>query len=136
MRIWFQGVVGAVTILAAGAVASLAFAQVHGGNGGPQIQPPRPTPPRPPPRPPSGHRARLELYAQPNFRGRHIRLSSNQTNLGSTGFNDRTMSLRAVGRWRVCEHAAYRGRCLTVHGDQRQIFGLSGRISSVRYEGR
>jgi hypothetical protein len=139
-------------------LVSPVMGQVHGGNnGGPQIQPPRPTPrpprpeppqpPRPqPPRPPVRPRPilppvahqRLTLYPGLLAIGRPHVFTSSARNLQSYGANDLALSLVAVGRWQVCSNANYRGKCRTVTGRvlNLTLYGLGRQISSVRYLGR
>ena len=41
--------------------------------------------------------------------------------LGAVKFNDRASSIqigRASGRWEICEHANYQGRCSRLDADQ------------------
>jgi hypothetical protein len=86
-------------------------------------------------RPPISRFGRLVLYSQPQYLGRSVTLTRSASNFQMLGFNDRAMSLRVHGRWRVCENAHYRGFCRTVRHDQPTLFGLSGHASSARYEG-
>jgi hypothetical protein len=79
-------------------------------------------------------RARLTLFSQPSLRGARVTLTRSTPDLRTIGFNDRAASLRADGRWRVCEHIRYRGRCQTVRGT-RSSLRLAGLISSARFEG-
>ena len=70
------------------------------------------------------------LYEYPNFQGRSVTVTREQSNLDSIGFNDRTRSIRVQGSWRLCEDADYRSRCETVTGAEpdltrRGIHGLS-----------
>jgi hypothetical protein len=137
MRTWVRGAIAAFFILSGATGTETAFAQVHGGNG----PPPRPTPKPPPPRPsrphrPVFHQARLALYSLPHYRGQHVTLTRSTSDFHFIGFNDRAMSLRVNGHWRLCEHSHYGGRCITVRRDQSTIFGLTGQASSARLEGR
>ena len=70
------------------------------------------------------------LYEYPNYQGRSVTVTREQSNLDSIGFNDRTRSIRVQGSWRLCEDADYRSRCETVTGAEpdltrRGIHGLS-----------
>jgi hypothetical protein len=78
--------------------------------------------------------ARLTLFSRPSMRGDRVTLTRSTPDLRTRGFNDRAASLRANGRWRVCEHIRYRGRCQTVRGN-RPSLRLAGLISSARFEG-
>jgi hypothetical protein len=79
-------------------------------------------------------RARLTLFSQHSLRGNRVTLTRSTPDLRTVGFNDVAASLRATGRWRVCEHIRYRGRCETVRGT-RSSLRLAGLISSARFEG-
>lgn len=74
------------------------------------------------------------LYDQPGFRGRSITVSDSASNLRDLGFNDRAMSIRARGRWRLCSDANYRGSCTTIRGDVEDLsrLGLDRNLSSLR----
>ncbi|MFA6113134.1 MAG: beta/gamma crystallin-related protein [Sphingomonas sp.] len=156
---WIGGALAAALTL-----TSPAIGQVQGGNGGPQIQPPRPQPPRPPkpprpprpepprpprpqpPRPPVPPRPiqppivqhRLTLYPLHAMLGRGRVFTHDVRNLRAAGMNDRALSLVAGGRWQVCENANYRGRCKVVTGRVPNLsrYGLGWQISSIRYVGR
>ena len=58
---------------------------------------------------------RLILFERPDFRGRSREVENTEEEISD--FNDRAQSLRAVGRWEICEHKNFRGRCVTVSGD-------------------
>lgn len=105
-------------------------------------RPPRPEPPRPPrpqpPHPPVG-RGSITLYSDVGYGGRYRTFTGSVRELNNSGFADRAASLRVgSGRWMVCEHADYRGRCVVVRGNNRQLVGLGlhRKISSIRYLGR
>jgi hypothetical protein len=76
------------------------------------------------------------LYEGPNFGGRTFQIDSNYVaNLGNTGFNDRTSSVRIErGYWIFCSDANFQGQCRTLGpGDYAQLpAGLDNRISSAR----
>ena len=66
-----------------------------------------------------------------------MRLEGPMPNLAGTRFNDRVTSIqlrRRAGPWLVCADANYRGRCVTVDGDVRDVdrIGMLGRISALR----
>lgn len=96
--------------------------------------------PYPPPGvrpPPPGRRGAITIYDRFGFRGRAMRLDGPMPNLASTRFNDRVASIqvgRRAGPWLVCADANYRGRCVTVDGDVRDVdrIGMLSRISSLR----
>jgi hypothetical protein len=109
---------------------------------GPGAGPGRPPPPGPYPppvvRPPPGYdRYAVTIYDRFGFRGRSLRVEGEMPNLGGTRFNDRVASIefhRRSGPWLVCENANYRGRCVTVEDDVRDVsrFNMLNRISSLR----
>lgn len=76
------------------------------------------------------------LYEYPNFQGRSVTITREQSNLDSIGFNDRARSIRATGSWRLCEDAGFRSRCETVNGTVADLgrFGFHG-ISSLQKVG-
>ncbi len=75
------------------------------------------------------------LYELPGFRGRQTVIYGRAENLPRQ-FNDMAMSGRFEGRWRVCEHSDFGGRCVEVEGDvaDLQPLGLAQRISSLKAE--
>ncbi len=77
---------------------------------------------------------RAILYEYPNFQGRSYVVYGRNDGLGSTGFEDRAMSGRFEGEWKICEHDNYQGHCETVSGDVRNLdrLGLGHSISSLR----
>jgi hypothetical protein len=115
---------------------------VCGGPGVPGAAPLPPPPPYPPgPRPPPGaggyDRYSVTIYDRPGFRGRSMRLDGDTPNLDRSRFNDRVASIRLrrrSGPWLACEDANYRGRCVTISSDARDLraFGMLNRISSMR----
>lgn len=76
------------------------------------------------------------LYEYPNFQGRSVTVTREQSNLDSIGFNDRTRSIRVQGSWRLCEDAGYRSRCETITGAVPDLgrMGFHG-ISSLQMVG-
>lgn len=76
------------------------------------------------------------LYEYPNFQGRSVTVSREQSNLSSVGFNDRARSIRVTGTWRLCEDAGFRSRCETIQGSVNDLprIGIHG-LSSLRFEG-
>lgn len=80
----------------------------------------------------------VTLYDQPNFQGDSITITQSVSDLGKWRFNDRAQSARFEGRWLICEHGDFRGRCQEVRGDvpNLQTYGLMAQISSVQPAGR
>lgn len=78
----------------------------------------------------------VELYDQPFFRGDRRFFGGPEGNLGYSTFNDQAQSVRIRdGRtWQFCDDANFRGRCVTLRGDEQDLnrVGLSRRISSFR----
>ncbi|WP_334164896.1 beta/gamma crystallin-related protein, partial [Phenylobacterium sp.] len=81
--------------LAALALAGAAEAQPRGGARGPTAT----------------------LYDGPNFTGRSVTIVGEVSNLSSYNFNDKARSVRLEGRWRLCEHSGFEGRCVEQAGD-------------------
>ncbi|MDQ6894764.1 MAG: beta/gamma crystallin family protein [Acidobacteriota bacterium] len=75
---------------------------------------------------------RLILFDRPEFRGRSREVNGTEEEISD--FNDRAQSLRAVGRWELCEHKNFRGRCVTVSGDVPDLEALRFRntLTSAR----
>lgn len=73
------------------------------------------------------------LYELPNFQGRSVTITQAAPDLGDWRFNDRARSARFEGRWMICEHDDFKGRCQEVRGDVPHLnaFGLSEQISSL-----
>jgi hypothetical protein len=138
MQGWVKGAIATFAALLASQIGSAPLAQVQGGNGPPPRPQPHPPGPRPPGplRPPIIQRPSLTLYARPNYAGRSVTFIVSIANLQSVDFNDRARSLRVRGRWRICEHANYRGRCVVVTQDLPGNFALARQASSARLEGR
>ncbi|WP_269714651.1 beta/gamma crystallin-related protein [Caulobacter sp. NIBR2454] len=74
----------------------------------------------------------LTFYSAPDFQGEVLALNRKAGRLAKQDFNDKAMSARAVGLWRVCEDDNYGGRCQTVEGEIRNLGTLRGRVSSAR----
>ncbi|RRN65269.1 beta/gamma crystallin family protein [Caulobacter sp. 602-1] len=61
------------------------------------------------------------LFEDPNYQGRAFEVNGDMPDLGAVKFNDRASSIqigRASGRWEICEHANYQGRCSRLDADQ------------------
>lgn len=76
----------------------------------------------------------LRLFENEGFAGRSQALREANGHFPSIGFNDMARSLIARGRWEVCEHSDYGGRCRVVEGElpDLRVIGLLGTISSAR----
>ena len=80
--------------------------------------------------------AQVTLYEREGFRGRAMSVSGEVRNLAKSGFNDRASSAVVErGRWEVCEHAQFGGKCVVLRSgsyDTLAGMGLGNSISSVR----
>ena len=80
--------------------------------------------------------AQITLYEDEGFRGESYTADRPVWNFDSYGFNDRAQSIVVTsGRWEVCEHARFQGRCAVLRPgnyDSLDALGLRERISSVR----
>ncbi len=82
-----------------------------------------------------GSNDRAELFEEPGFRGRSIRIEGEVSNLSDQRFNDRTRSIRLRGgSWQLCSDSRFRGRCVIARGDVEDLsrLGLPGSLSSLR----
>jgi hypothetical protein len=77
--------------------------------------------------------ASATLFELPNFQGRAITITQSTPDLGDWRFNDRAQSARFEGRWRICEHDDFRGRCQEVTGAVPDLttYGLMAQVSSL-----
>jgi uncharacterized protein YcfJ len=80
--------------------------------------------------------ADIVFYEHPGFHGRALPVDGSIDNLQEVGFNDRASSVIVLdGRWEVCEHAGFNGRCMILrpgrYPDLRAT-GLDDQLSSVR----
>lgn len=85
----------------------------------------------------AGHAAaQITLYEGEGFRGHAITTNDRVWNLDRMGFNDRASSIVVErGRWEVCEHARFEGRCVVLRrGSYPSLreFGMNNTISSLR----
>lgn len=80
----------------------------------------------------------VTLYDQPDFRGGSVTITQSAPDLGRWRFNDRAQSARFEGRWLICEHDEFKGRCQEVRGDVANLhtLGLMAQISSLQPIGR
>lgn len=80
--------------------------------------------------------AQITLYEHEGFRGRSFTAGGTVVNLDGTGFNDRASSaIVERGRWEVCEHADFGGRCVVLRAGQYPSLAslwMGDRISSLR----
>lgn len=78
--------------------------------------------------------ASLELYGQPDFRGRSVRIDDNVRDLNNMNFDGRASSAVVHGgTWQVCTEPGFAGRCEVLRpGEYRQLAGLDDRVSSIR----
>lgn len=80
--------------------------------------------------------AQVTFYSDEGFRGRAFTTDKQVGNLERFGFNDRASSVVVDrGRWEVCEHARFEGRCVVLRrGSYASLrdLGMDERISSVR----
>jgi len=68
-----------------------------------------------------GSRDGVVLFEDPNYQGRAFEVNGDMPDLGAVRFNDKASSIqigRAGGRWEICEHANYQGRCSRLDADQ------------------
>ncbi|HEU4372064.1 MAG TPA: beta/gamma crystallin-related protein [Telluria sp.] len=86
---------------------------------------------------PAAFAGQLTLFADNDFRGNQVTLSSPVYNLNDLGFNDRTSSVVIrSGTWQLCEHKDFGGYCAELRpGQYRSLEGFNDKISSVREVG-
>ncbi|MEP6801198.1 MAG: beta/gamma crystallin-related protein [Acidobacteriota bacterium] len=83
--------------------------------------------------PPDSEPPRLVLHSRPNFRGDARELTGSDEEISN--FNDRAQSATVEGgAWEVCEHARFRGRCVTLRNSVPDlgVYGLRDAITSAR----
>ena len=80
----------------------------------------------------------ITLYDQPDFQGQSVTITQSAPNLSRWRFNDRAQSARIEGRWLICEHDDFRGRCQEVSGTVPNLhtLGLMAQVSSLAPAGR
>jgi uncharacterized protein YcfJ len=80
--------------------------------------------------------AQVTFYEGEGYRGRAFSTSSQVGDFSRNGFNDRASSVVVErGRWEVCEHARFGGRCVVLRRgsyDSLRALGMENSISSVR----
>jgi hypothetical protein len=101
-----------------------------GGNGGWNSGGGRPGGGRP------GGRDGVVLFEDPQYQGRAFEVNGDMPDLGAVKFNDKASSIqigRTGGRWEICEHANYQGRCSRLDADQAVLpREWNDQISSIR----
>jgi uncharacterized protein YcfJ len=80
--------------------------------------------------------AQITLYEGEGFRGRAYTSAKAVTNMNRSGLNDRTSSVVVEdGRWEVCEHANFGGKCVVLRRgsyDSLRQWDMANTISSAR----
>ena len=80
--------------------------------------------------------SQVTFYGREGFEGRSFTTESQVANLEQSGFNDRASSAVVVrGRWEVCEHAGFGGRCVVLRPGRYPslaTMSMGQNISSVR----
>lgn len=77
----------------------------------------------------------IELFDEPNFGGRSLRLDRDAATLTQSGFNDRAASVVvSKGTWELCSDADYGGTCRTyAPGRYADLgYGMARQLSSAR----
>jgi len=84
---------------------------------------------------PAAH-AQVTFYSQEGFTGRTYVAGGAVPDFSGVGFNDRASSVIVDrGRWEVCEHAGFQGRCVVLQRGQYPslaAMGMNNQVSSVR----
>jgi hypothetical protein len=85
---------------------------------------------------PGGGRDGVVLFEDTQYQGRGFEVNGDMPDLGAVRFNDKASSIqigRAGGRWEICEHANYQGRCSRLDADQAVLpREWNDSISSIR----
>ncbi|MBO9544865.1 beta/gamma crystallin family protein [Caulobacter sp.] len=85
---------------------------------------------------PGGGRDGVVLFEDPQYQGRAFEVNGDMPDLGAVKFNDKASSIqigRTGGRWEICEHANYQGRCSRLDADQAILpREWNDQISSIR----
>jgi len=76
----------------------------------------------------------VELFSTAGFNGERSQVRDEVRNMEEMNFNDRAASLIVhSGQWEFCQHADFRGQCLTYGpGRYDRLGSLTGQISSMR----
>lgn len=71
-------------------------------------------------RPPGGgYRGDVLLFEDSGYQGRVYEVIGDIPDLSVVGFNDKASSIKIQrGKWEICEHANYQGRCSRLDADQ------------------
>ena len=80
-------------------------------------------------------RGEIELYGQPGFRGRTMKLDRDAPTLEGTGFDDRASSVVVTsGTWQLCSDPGFAGTCRTfAPGRYADLgYGMAKDVSSAR----
>lgn len=87
-------------------------------------------------RPGGGGRDGVVLFEDTQYQGRAFEVNGDMPDLGAVRFNDKASSIqigRTGGRWEICEHANYQGRCSRLDADQAVLpREWNDAISSIR----
>lgn len=84
---------------------------------------------------PGGGRDGVVMFEDPQYQGRAFEVNGDMPDLGAVKFNDRASSIQIGrgGRWEICEHANYQGRCSRLDADQAILpREWNDQISSIR----
>ncbi|WP_454717366.1 beta/gamma crystallin family protein [Caulobacter segnis] len=84
---------------------------------------------------PGGGRDGVVLFEDPQYQGRAYEVNGDMPDLGAVKFNDKASSIQIGrgGRWEICEHANYQGRCSRLDADQAILpREWNDQISSIR----
>jgi len=82
-----------------------------------------------------GGRGGITLFTQRDFNGRSADINGAAAGLGQWSIADQALSVRVrSGRWQLCTDTNFRGRCIDVSRDERDLsrLGMGNNISSVR----
>jgi hypothetical protein len=73
------------------------------------------------------------LYEHANYGGKWVKLDSNVSKLKNYNFNDKTSSLKIIGRYKVTvyEHVNYKGWAYTYYNDIPNLGRINNQISSI-----
>jgi hypothetical protein len=80
-------------------------------------------------------RGEIELFGQPGFAGRSMKLDRDSPTMEGSGFNDRAASLVVTeGTWQLCSDAGYAGTCRNyAPGRYADLgYGMAKQVSSAR----
>ena len=83
----------------------------------------------------AAHGPGLIVFQEDNFGGDSREIRDDEPDLGWVHFDDRISSVQVNrGRWLLCEHSQYRGRCITVDHDIRKLdrLGFDDKTSSIQ----